>query len=516
MATRRRTQHVALLTLGSLLALLIVVVSGGPSRADVTQSVGCFSPVTGNWSSFSIPIAGTASPGTINPGETTTLSGTSVTVTVDSALIAAGVGAGVVSEGDNFVYSTINLRIVGAGATEDPQVASGQSKIVFNVSIDGTTGAVTVVPDPVVATVPLTDTIWTASGAGNVELSTDTGPLPANLSNPTIAERNNAPLRILNRLSGTDVEWPTDPPTNPPAGLNADFICWPGESNGDGTALVPGSAGVIATATVEGATEPTEPTTTTTTQPTTTTTQPTTTTTTAPEPEAPNVGTAVYVTECTNTITPDISELTFEVTGEAPFRVNVGEPIVLTNNRWTVTVPASVLNTGIGLGLLAPGDTISGAVRGGVAGTNTLEGVVEFGPVPISVGPIEVDPDFGEALPAEVTFDPGDLVFTASGGQADFSLAFASVDVAIGPIELTFECTPTVLGLVFVSTEVIGDPLQPPATPATAEQAGATTGTLPATGASGLLLQLLIAAILIDVGYLGWSAARPATGRRGR
>jgi hypothetical protein len=253
MPTPRKRRFRAILAVLSLIGASFAVLIGtsNTASADTIQSNGCFSPVTSNWTTFPIPITGAAAPDSIFPGETTTLAGVSITVLVDSALIAAGVGAGVVQEGDNFVYTTVTLRITGSNTVEGEQTATGQIKIVFNVQIDPDTGEVTVTPDPVLATVLLSDTTWTADGNGPIAFAEATEPLPANLASPTPGEQSGAPLRILNRISGVDAEWPTDPPSDPPPGLNANFICWPGEASEEGDALIPGPANAIATVDVE-------------------------------------------------------------------------------------------------------------------------------------------------------------------------------------------------------------------------------------------------------------------------
>ncbi len=93
---------VAVALAGSFLAY---GVSNAPvARADTTQSNGCLG-VTGTFSAFSVPIAGTATavPGTANPGfatagsDTIHLTGASVTIAVDGTLIGAGVTTGLVS-----------------------------------------------------------------------------------------------------------------------------------------------------------------------------------------------------------------------------------------------------------------------------------------------------------------------------------------------------------------------------------------------------------------------------------
>ena len=274
-------------------------------------------------------------------------------------MIAAGVGAGVVQPGANSVASTVKLSIAGANTTQGTQVPTGTANLNFDVAIDGGTGAVTVVPDPVVGTVPLSDTTWTAPG-GNVTFGALVGTPPA-AAIPTLVERNAAPIQILNKLNGT---------------LNANFYCWPGAANAAGNALVPGASTAIASVSVTGGTTTTtgSTTTTTTTGSTTTTTTGSTTTTddrgsssTPTTLAGPRSATGNYTATCSNSITPDKSALTFHVSGTVPGAVTAGDQVTLSNQSWKVDVPGSVLDAGVALGLLNEGDTVAAAATAGVS-----------------------------------------------------------------------------------------------------------------------------------------------------
>lgn len=269
----------AILASLSLIASLVVglaVTTAGPAAADTTQSNGCQSSVTGGWSTFPIPITGTASPNPVDLGQTTTLSGTSVTIVIDATLVSAGAATGILQPGANYVYAKAGLRIAGTNTSPATQTATGAAKVNFTV-IDNGDGTFSSSPSPVVGNIALADTTWTATG-GNISLAEATGPLPASLTAPTPAERSGAPLVILTKIQGTDAAWPpagaVSPDLSTPAfpsglGASANFYCWPGAANppatanppGTGTApngdLVPGAASAISSVTVN--TPPTAP-----------------------------------------------------------------------------------------------------------------------------------------------------------------------------------------------------------------------------------------------------------------
>ena len=236
-------------------------------------------------------------------------------------------------------------------------------------------------------------------------------------------------------------------------------------------------------------------------------------------------GEQVYTASCTNTVTPDLAELTFSVAGTAPATVNAGDKVTLSNQTWTVTVPGTVLDTGIGLSLLKFGDVVNGTVTPSLFATNTAEGVVAPGPVSVGIGPIEND-GTGKAKPASATFSVADATWTSVGGTVGYSMNTADVLVEIGPLEVGFSCTST-SGEVVVETEVLGSTGIPPAgrpTPVdppvvvevTVTETVSTTSEdeLPRTGAA-ILAPILLALGLIDMGYLTITAAAPARRRRG-
>ncbi len=238
-------------------------------------------------------------------------------------------------------------------------------------------------------------------------------------------------------------------------------------------------------------------------------------------------GTETFVATCTNSVTPDSAELSFAITGTAPAKVNAGDTVTLSDQSWTVSVPASVINTGLGLGLLQIGDTVSGTVTPALFASNTEEGTRVLSPIAVQIGPIEDDGTSStppKAKPVSATFAVPDTSWTTVGGTVGYSLGSADVLVAIGPIEVGFSCEPNDLTLSVVETEVVGSTGVPPAgrpggggtTATTAAVKGTqttqSTSTLPKTG-SDLLVPVAVAVGLLDLGYLLLTATR-ATGRR--
>lgn len=518
---RSRALHLAF-SAASLIssALLWSVPTAAPaSAATIVQSAACFSPVTSTWSTFPLSISAAPAPTSVGPGESITLGGTSLVVTVSSQLVAAGVGAGVVSPGTNSVASTVTVLMSGSGTTQGTQATTGTTNLSFDVTVDPVTSAVTVNPDPVQGTVPLGDTTWTA---GNVDavFAASSGTVPAG-NIPTLVERNAAPIRILNKLNGA---------------LNANFYCWPGAANAAGTAMVAGGSTAIASVTVAGSgsssssssssstsssTTSSSSTSSTTTSTTSSTTSSSTTTTTVPTSPT-TTGSASYTAKCTNSLTPDISELTLVLSGTVPTQVKAGDTVTLDDHTWQVTVPGTVLDTGIGLGLLEPGDTVEGSVTASVFASNTVEGTRSSAPLDVAFGPITADAVTGLADPATATLQVNGFTWTAVGGKIGYSMADAKVAVAIGAIDITFSCSPSDLNLTFVNSEVVGSTGQTPAgrTPTTPTVLGSTVrpqapnqDELPRTGAE-LLAPVLLALGLLDVGYIAQSVVAPHRRRR--
>ncbi len=246
-------------------------------------------------------------------------------------------------------------------------------------------------------------------------------------------------------------------------------------------------------------------------------------------------GTATYASTCSGRLgTVDLppAHLTFKITGTAPDQVDAGAQVTLSAQSWEVTVPGATLQLGAALGL-GDGSVITGTATPAVFGSNTAEGTATQQPdpsLPASIGPIHVvDGVFQDAT---TTLSPGDMTWTAVGndvaGQGDVAYSMATTTVTLSSLVVAgnspvLTCTPDDPSTPIVITRVIGSTGIPPAgrtnpPPATTVQAATTAatteGTLPATGPRNLVFELIIAMVLLDLGYLLWSASRPPRRRR--
>src|SRR5262249_21160078 len=148
-------------------------------------------------------------------------------------------------------------------------------------------------------------------------------------------------------------------------------------------------------------------------------------------------------------------------------------------------------------------------------------------PVNVGIGPITVDPVSGQPNDASATFGVPDLTWTSVGGDVAYTMAQTNAVVTIGPLNITFSCTPNPPDAAIGTTSVIGQTTIPPATTGTTSAAkvsgasvssdtGSTTSTVPVAQSETMArtgyspaFEILLALMLLDVGYLVWSAARP-------
>lgn len=313
--------------------------------------------------------------------------------------------------------------------------------------------------------------------------------------------------------------------------IKANFDCQGGTSAVGGATFTAATPGPFATATVggggttvPGTTAPgtTSPGTTspgTTSPPTTaatTTTTASVTTTSAPAPTTtlpgPATGSSTYTTSCKNSVTPDLSELTFKASGQVPGQVDADSSFALTAMKWSVTIPASVFQTGINFGLITPGSTISGSLDLAINATHTVQGTQDAPKINLTI-PVTVDGG-GLAKPSTVNFAVPDMDWTALSGTIDFRMYGANVSVKIGlPNPVVFVCKPTAGG-AFVSTNAVGSSSITTTTEVASEAPSTTAaasggGSLVVTGSTGAtIVQVLLALLLLDIGYLVLSLRR--------
>ena len=531
MRSHQRGAVVLLVMLSVALAAALVV--GGTRRTAVALAAtnACKSNATGTYSDISVGLTGTAAP---NPatvgGGVVTLSGVNFTAAVPATLLISGYNLGLLTVGSNTIPVKAWVSIAGSNTTEGSQSVQFTTSVATTITDpNGIPGSGDETATPLNLNVALPNTTWTPTAAGTISFSQGA---PGSL--PTIAAGQVAAVATT-PVGGIYIS------AQVANGLiKANFDCQGGTSAVGGATFTASTPGAFATAavnggggtTVPGTTAPgttspgttspgttapgtTAPGTTTpattapgTTAPATTvpvTTTPAETTTTLP---GPATGSSTYATSCKNSVTPDISELTFKASGQAPGQVDADAGFDLTSMKWSVTIPAGVFQTGINFGLITPGSNITGTLDLAINGTNTAQLTQDAPKINLTI-PVTVD-SAGQAKPSTVTFAVPDMKWTALSGKIDFRMYGANVAVKIGlPNPVVFVCKPT-SGGPFVSTVAVG---QSTATTTTevASEAPTTTvaGSLVVTGSTGAtIVQVIAALLLIDLGYLVLSLRR--------
>jgi len=390
----------------SVFALAVVVPAGSTvaGASTATQDNGCFGNATSSFSQFAVPISGTGVP---NPVTLPTgagaieLQSVSVAISVDAALIGAGVNVGVVSAaldegaGTNplrnigflkndgtpdgnagisavtAAVGAVTLKIHATNTTELDQTATNMSiiSVVFYVTAfaDGSNVVVyTSVtngtpnqagPDDTRTGTPLVGNLTvpipltghkqdpnSAAGSGtNVAGNTLWTPVAAGTvdftERNTVPDSNTAPTVLSQNASPLNII------TRINNFLTVSFKCWPGTVDGTTTppTFIPGPSVVFNSVTVNS------PTTTTTVAPTTTTTEaPTTTTTVAPTTTttvAPTTTTTVAPTTTTTVAPTTTTVAPTTTTTVAPTTTTVAPTTTTTTVAPTTTTVAPTTTT---------------------------------------------------------------------------------------------------------------------------------------------------------------------------
>ena len=435
-----------------------------PTSGSTVYATSCKNSVTPDVSTLDFDATGTL-PGQVTADSVFAATKMKWKVTIPASVFQTGINLGLLTPGVS-ITGTLDLAIA---ATNTQQATQDAPKITLTVPV-AVGGDGLALPSTVAFDVP--DMTWTAR-SGRIDMSM----LGAN---------------VAVKLAPT---------------LQVSFVCKPTTS----AAFVSTTASGTSTAT-----STTGPTTTaaatTTTQAATTTTLPATTTTLPP----PTNGSATYATSCKNSVTPDLSTLNFDATGTLPGQVTADAAFSLTKMKWKVTIPASVFQTGINLGLVTPGVPITGTLDLAITSTNTQQTTQDSPKLPLSV-PVTAGAD-GLALPSTVAFDVPDMTWTARSGKIDMAMYGANVTVKLTPtLQVVFVCKPTTTG-PFVSTNAVGVSTATTSTTTTVRVAsGAVVPTsttvaaqsLVRTGPSGsIVVQVLAALVFLDLGYLALSLRR--------
>ncbi|HEX6237763.1 MAG TPA: Ig-like domain-containing protein [Acidimicrobiales bacterium] len=206
-------------------------------------------------------------------------------------------------------------------------------------------------------------------------------------------------------------------------------------------------------------------------------------------PAAP-AGALVQTNACTNSATPDATQLDVDLSGTAPASVSPGDSFLLSGISITMFLPGDVFVAGYNLGLLNDGDTVPGDVAAVIEGTNTVEGTQTTPAQAVSVGPINInDPDgvrgSGDetADPAEVTVGFPDQTWTAGpSGTIEFredtvplapGAGGVLINANVGALTVQFRCSPGTVDEVsgaitltdpaaaFATTQIVVPPAPP-------------------------------------------------------
>jgi hypothetical protein len=234
--------------------------------------------------------------------------------------------------------------------------------------------------------------------------------------------------------------------------------------------------------------------------------------TTTTAPPAPVAGAGTYTSTCTNSVTPDKSELVWKAGGTVLSPLAADSNFKLTGQKWAVTIPASVFQTGINLSLITPGQTITGGLDLAISATNTTQGTQDSTGISLAI-PVTVGAT-GAALPATIEFAVPDSSWTAKSGKIDFTFYGGNVSVSIGlPKPVVFVCKPTTttpyLSAVVVGQSSATTTTAAPTTTVKAATATTTAATLVVTGPTeNLVVQVLVALLFLDLGYLTLSLLR--------
>jgi hypothetical protein len=197
-----------------------------------------------------------------------------------------------------------------------------------------------------------------------------------------------------------------------------------------------------------------------------------------------------------------------------------GEPITLTNTKISISVPASLIQTGVDAGLVTDGMEVPATLTLVLDGSGTTEGSHTYTAhqtVPIHVVNGTAQPLSATVVLPDTTWHPvsdtTDVVFSEK------SMTIGAFLNIIGGVNATFDCkpagTPQLIALSGQSPQpptTTTETVAPESTPTTTAPAGSST--LPRTGGSVLFL-LVFAAAALDLGVVLIAASRRRLVRRG-
>jgi len=152
-----------------VLASMIAAVAADPAGAGtVTIPNACLYSFNAEYRNQQVTLSGVGSPLGASPGTVVTLSGTSLSAQLPTALPEQGYELGVFQAGFNEVPAKVWVALAATNATPATQVRELSVTASTTITVAGGPGSEFVSGTPIVVSIPIPDTTWTVSGAGQV------------------------------------------------------------------------------------------------------------------------------------------------------------------------------------------------------------------------------------------------------------------------------------------------------------------------------------------------------------
>lgn len=169
--------------------LLAIVVAAPAQAGSLTTTNACLYSVNGEYRDQAVKLTGVGSPRDAAAGATATLSGGAISAALPASLPKTGYDLGIFSAGLNQIPSRVWLAIAAANATPATQVR--ELSVTASTTIKVNAAGAFVSGTPIVVTIPIPSTTWTAAGTGPVAFS-QAGPgtlpnLPVGLNDVLVA-----------------------------------------------------------------------------------------------------------------------------------------------------------------------------------------------------------------------------------------------------------------------------------------------------------------------------------------
>ena len=144
---------------------LLGIVLAAPAHAgSLTTTNACLYSVNGEYRDQAVKLSGVGSPRDAAAGATATLSGGSISAALPASLPKTGYDLGIFKAGLNQIPSRVWLAIAAANATPATQVR--ELSVTASTTIKVNAAGAFVSGTPIVVTIPIPNTTWTAAGTG--------------------------------------------------------------------------------------------------------------------------------------------------------------------------------------------------------------------------------------------------------------------------------------------------------------------------------------------------------------